>query len=70
VVWLLLIFGLFDTFDRTSLRHQLFTEPLGVNWVIVTGFVLEPLVSSVLILVQLLCREDRTVETAATLVSA
>jgi hypothetical protein len=71
VVWLLLIFGLLDTIDAIvqSLRYHVFTEPLGVNWVIVTGFVPALLVSSVLIFVQLLRRESRTVDTAATLVT-
>ena len=72
VVWLLLIFGLLDTIDAIiqSLRYHVFTEPLGVNWVIVTGFVPALLVSSVLILMQLLRREGHTVEAAATLVAA
>jgi hypothetical protein len=70
-VWLLLIFGMLDTVDAIiqSLRYQVFSQPLGVNWVIVTGFVPALLVSSALILVQLLRREGRTVETAATLVT-
>jgi hypothetical protein len=72
VVWLLLIFGLLDTIDAIiqSLRYHVFTQPLGVNWVIVTGFVPALLVSSILILVQLVRRESRTAETAAKLVTS
>jgi hypothetical protein len=57
-VWLLLIVGTLDTVNAIgqSMRFSVFTYALGVNWVIVTIYVPALLVSSVLILIQLLGR--------------
>jgi len=58
VVWLCLIVGLLDTVNAIiqSVRDSVFTFALGVNWVIVTIYVPALLVSSLLILMQLLRR--------------
>jgi len=55
-VWLCLAVGMLDTVNAIiqSMRYQVFTFPLGVNWVIVTAYVPALLVSSFLILVTLL----------------
>ena len=51
VVWLLLIVGMLDTVNAIvqSMRFNVFTYPLGVNWVIVTSYVPALLVSSLLL---------------------
>jgi hypothetical protein len=58
LVWLCLAIGTLDTLNAIvqSLRFSVFTYPLGVNWVIVSSSVPALLVSSVLILIQLLPR--------------
>jgi hypothetical protein len=55
-VWLLLIVGMLDTVNAIvqSMRFNVFTYALGVNWVIVTVYVPALLVSSLLIFLQLL----------------
>lgn len=55
-VWLVLIVGLLDTVNAIvqSMRFNVFAYALGVNWVIVTIYVPALLVSSLLILIQLL----------------
>jgi hypothetical protein len=59
VVWLLLIVGMLDTVNAViqSLRDNVFTHALGFNWVVVTVYVPALLVSSYLILTQLLRSE-------------
>ena len=54
-VWLCVTVGMIDTVNAIiqSMRYDVFTEPLGVNWVIVTVYVPALLVSSLLILMQL-----------------
>jgi hypothetical protein len=56
LVWLVLIVGMLDTINAIiqSLRYNVFTYSLGFNWVIVTMYVPALLVSSLLILLQLL----------------
>jgi hypothetical protein len=56
LVWLFLLVGTADTVNAIvqSLHYNVFTYALGVNWVIVTSYVPALLVSSVLILLQLL----------------
>jgi hypothetical protein len=51
LVWLCVGVGLIDTFNAIvqSVRYDVFTYSLGVNWVIVTAYVPALLVSSVLI---------------------
>ena len=55
LVWLFLAVGLLDTVNAIiqSMRFNVFTYGLGVNWVIVTAYVPALLVSSVLIFLQL-----------------
>jgi hypothetical protein len=59
-VWVVLIVGAVDTANAVvqSARFDVFEQPLGVNWVIVTTYVPALVVSSVLILLQLV-RRDR-----------
>jgi hypothetical protein len=59
LVWLTLIVGMLDTLNAIveSMRFNVFTYALGVNWVIVTIYVPALLVSSLLILMQLLGRK-------------
>jgi len=61
LVWIVLVVGSVDTVNAVvqSIRYSVFMYPLGVNWVIVTTYVPALVVSSVLILVQLL-RADRS----------
>jgi hypothetical protein len=61
VVWIFIIVATLDTVNAIiqSLRYDVLTHPLGANWLIVTGYVPALIVSSVLIVVQLL-RPDRT----------
>jgi hypothetical protein len=56
LVWLCLTVGMLDTVNAIiqSMRYQVFSYPLGVNWVIVTMYVPALLVSSFLILRALL----------------
>ncbi len=56
LVWLVLAVGMIDTVNAIiqSTRYSVFAYPLGVNWVIVAIYVPSLLVSSLLILLQLL----------------
>ena len=58
LVWLCVAVGMLDTVNAIvqSVRDSVFTYPLGVNWVIVTIYVPALLVSSLLIVMQLLRR--------------
>lgn len=55
LVWIVVVVGLADTINAIiqSMRYNVFTQALGVNWVIVTLYVPALLVSSALILWQL-----------------
>ncbi len=59
LVWLMVIVGLIDTVNAIiqSMRFNVFTYPLGINWVIVTIYVPALLVSSLLIFMQPLGRK-------------
>jgi hypothetical protein len=59
LVWLMVIVGMLDTVNAIiqSMRFNVFTYALGVNWVIVTIYVPALLVSSLLIFMQLLGRK-------------
>jgi hypothetical protein len=61
LVWVFVGVGMLDTVNAIvqSARFNVFEEPLGFNWVIVTAYVPALLVSSYLIVVELL-RRDRT----------
>ena len=56
LVWLFLLVGTLDTLNAIvqSIRFDVFSYALGLNWVIVTAYVPALLVSSLLILTQLL----------------
>jgi hypothetical protein len=56
LVWVCVSVGMLDTVNAIiqSIRFSVFTDPLGVNWVIVTMYVPALLVSSLLIFLQLL----------------
>jgi hypothetical protein len=56
LVWLCVTVGMLDTVNAIiqSIRFSVFTHALGVNWVIVTSYVPALLVSSFLIVMQLL----------------
>jgi hypothetical protein len=56
LVWLCVIVGALDTLNAIvqSVRYDVFAYSLGVNWVIVSTYVPALVVSSVLIVVQLL----------------
>ena len=56
LAWTVLVVGMTDTVNAIiqSMRYSVFTHALGVNWVIVTIYVPALLVSSALILWQLL----------------
>lgn len=58
LVWLCVAVGLVDTVNAIaqSMRYSVFNYPLGVNWVIVTLYVPALLVSSLLIIMQLVRR--------------
>ena len=60
-VWVFVAAGMLDTVNAViqSMRFSVFDDPLGVNWVIVTAYVPALLVSSYLIVVELL-RSSRT----------
>jgi hypothetical protein len=62
LVWAFLVVGLGDTVNAIieSLRYNVFVHSLGVNWVIVTIYVPALLVSSYLILLQLLRPDQPT----------
>jgi hypothetical protein len=59
LVWLCVTVGMFDTVNAIiqSIRYDVFTYSLGVNWVIVTMYVPALLVSSLLIFMKLLGSE-------------
>ena len=71
MVWAVLVVGLGDTVNAIiqSMRYSVFTHPLGVNWVIVTIYVPALLVSSALILWQLIRSPATASLPAATIVS-
>jgi hypothetical protein len=56
LVWVFVGVGMLDTVNAIvqSTRFDVFDEPLGVNWVIVTAYVPALLVSSYLIVIELL----------------
>jgi hypothetical protein len=60
LVWLFLVVATLDTVNAIiqSIRFNVFPHALGLNWVIVTIYVPALLVSSVLILIQLLRRTE------------
>lgn len=60
LVWLCVVVGMLDTVNAIiqSMRDNVFSYALGVNWVIVAVYVPALLVSSLLIFIQLL-RRDR-----------
>ena len=60
LVWLMVVVGMLDTVNAIiqSVRFNIFTYALGVNWVIVTIYVPALLVSSLLIFMQLLARKS------------
>jgi hypothetical protein len=60
LVWLCVIVGMLDTVNAIiqSMRFNVFTYSLGINWVIVTVYVPALLVSSLLIFMQLLGRKS------------
>jgi hypothetical protein len=61
LVWLCVVVGMLDTVNAIiqSMRDNVFSYALGVNWVIVAMYVPALLVSSLLIVMQLL-RRDRS----------
>ena len=61
LVWLCVVVGMLDTVNAIiqSMRDNVFSYALGVNWVIVAVYVPALLVSSLLIFMQLL-RRDRS----------
>jgi hypothetical protein len=62
LVWVCVTVGMLDTVNAIiqSIRFSVFTYPLGVNWVIVTMYVPALLVSSLLIVLQLIALARRT----------
>ena len=64
LVWICIGAGTLDTVNAIiqTIRYDVLAHPLGANWLIVTGYVPALLVSSVLIVMQLL-RRDRSVGT-------
>ena len=62
LVWLFLIVGAVDTVNAViqSIRFDVFSFALGVNWLIVTMYVPALVVSSVMILIRLLDRTEST----------
>jgi hypothetical protein len=62
LVWVCVTLGMLDTVNAIiqSIRFSVFTYPLGVNWVIVTMYVPALLVSSLLIVLQLIASARRT----------
>jgi hypothetical protein len=67
LVWLMVVVGMLDTVNAIiqSVRFNVFTYALGVNWVIVTIYVPALLVSSLLIFIQLLARRSPEVQPRA-----
>jgi hypothetical protein len=67
-VWVFVVVGLLDTSNAVvqSMRDSVFDDPLGVNWVIVTAYVPALLVSSYLIIVELLRARRAPLSTSAT----
>jgi hypothetical protein len=67
-VWVFVVVGLLDTANAVvqSMRYSVFDYPLGVNWVIVTAYVPALLVSSYLIIVELLRVRRAASSTSAT----
>jgi hypothetical protein len=67
-VWVFVVVGLLDTANAVvqSMRYSVFDYPLGVNWVIVTAYVPALLVSSYLIIVELLRARRAASSTSAT----
>jgi hypothetical protein len=67
LVWLVLVVGTIDTTNAViqSTVDNVFSFPIGVNWVIVTTYVPALLVSSLLILIVLLRRDQETGATPA-----
>ena len=67
LVWLMVVVGMLDTVNAIiqSVRFNVFTYALGVNWVIVTIYVPALLVSSLLIFMQLLARKSPEVRSRA-----
>jgi hypothetical protein len=63
LVWLFLAVGTLDTVNAIiqSMRYNVFSHGLGLNWVIVTAYVPALLVSSVLIFIQLRRPGDSTI---------
>ena len=69
LVWAVVVVGGADTINAIiqSMRYNVFVHPLGVNWVIVTIYVPALLVSSALIIWQLVRSPDTaTIRTART----
>src|SRR5439155_25787260 len=66
LVWVFVAVGMLDTVNAViqSMRFNVFDDPLGVNWVIVTVYVPALLVSSYLIVVELL-RSSRAPQMAS-----
>jgi hypothetical protein len=60
LVWLVLVIGAIDTTNAIiqSMRYDVFTLALGVNWVVVTLYVPALLVSSFMILLLLVRRQQ------------
>jgi len=67
LVWLCVVVGMLDTVNAIiqSMRDSVFTYPLGVNWVIVAMYVPALLVSSLLIIMQLLRADRSPIENSA-----
>jgi len=67
-VWVFVVVGLLDTANAVvqSMRYSVFDNPLGVNWVIMTAYVPALLVSSYLIIVELLRARRPPSSTSAT----
>jgi hypothetical protein len=67
-VWVFVVVGLLDTANAVvqSMRDSVFDDRLGVNWVIVTAYVPALLVSSYLIIVELLRARRAPSSTSAT----
>ena len=68
LVWTFVVVGALDTVNAIvqSVRYDVFHQPLGVNWVIVTLYVPALLVSSVLVVVTLVTAQRRVPPTAET----
>jgi hypothetical protein len=64
IVWVFVAVATLDNVNAIiqSMRFSVFAEPLGVNWVIVTMYVPALLVSTFLIVVELLSADQRGVD--------